>query len=110
MGLLLSNEADIWILLFKYGSNFSYATGPKYGEEEGVSSTGLLKTTTTGSYLFMFLYGHRSCPSKAGRRVGVVQPTHFIPKATEAQRGKGIYSSPLSKPTEGGRLPALEQK
>ena len=40
MGLLLSDEADIWILLFKYGSNFSYTVGPEFGEKEGVSFIG----------------------------------------------------------------------
>ena len=46
MGLLVSDEADIWILLFKYGFNFCYAVGPEFGEKGEVSFIGSLITTT----------------------------------------------------------------
>lgn len=50
----LSNEADIWILLFKYDFNFNYAVGSVFGERKEVLFVGNLKTTIA-SYLFIFL-------------------------------------------------------
>lgn len=55
MGLLLSDDADIWILLIKYGSNFSYTVGPEFGEKEGVSFIGPLKTTIV---IYVSLWPH----------------------------------------------------
>ena len=46
MGLLVSDEADIWLLLFKYGFNFHYSVGPEFGEKGGVSFIGPFITTT----------------------------------------------------------------
>lgn len=68
MSLLLSNEADIGFLLFNYDSNFNTALGSEFGERDGVLFIGPCKTTVI-IYLF---YGHVSCPSKAGRKFGVV--------------------------------------
>lgn len=34
MYLLLSDKTDIWSLLFKCDSNFSYAVGPEFEEKE----------------------------------------------------------------------------
>lgn len=58
------------------------------GEREG-SLIGTLKTTII-SYLFIFLYGLISCPSKAGRRLEVPQVTHFTLGVTEAGEEKAF--------------------
>lgn len=55
MYLLLSDKTDIWSLLFKCDSNFSYAVGPEFEEKEWSVICWPLKTTTRVTDLCFFM-------------------------------------------------------